>query len=584
MKEHIIQLLEQTVTILKEQQIIPADVQPRIAVDRTRDKAHGDLATNLAMMMAKPAKKNPRELAQLIIDNLPESDLISRTEIAGPGFINIFLNQNWLAQQIDIALADDNLSVQKTTAPDTVVVDLSSPNLAKEMHVGHLRSSIIGDSIARTLELLGHHVIRQNHVGDWGTQFGMLLAYMEEKRAENVEISMQLSDLEVFYRAAKGRFDESEDFAIRAREMVVMLQSGDEACNKLWKEFNDVSLAHCHDIYKRLNVKLTRDDVRGESFYNSDLHNVVAELEAQGLLTESNGAKCVFLDEFKNKDGDPLPVIIQKNGGGFLYATTDLAAMRYRQQTLNANRIMYFVDQRQALHFQQVFSVAQKAGFVKPETSLEHLGFGTMNGEDGRPFKTRSGGTVKLVDLLTEAEERAYTLVKAKNPNLAENELKHIARVVGISSVKYADLSKNRSSDYIFNFDSMLSFEGNTAPYLLYACTRVSSIFNKVDTATVAKLTTAKVQLNEDKEQELAGKLIQFNEIVHHVAKRATPNTLCTYLFELAGVFSSFYEACPILSTEDEAIKLSRLKLAQLTAKTLKQGLDLLGIETLERM
>jgi arginyl-tRNA synthetase len=584
MKEHITHLLEQTVAILKEQQVLPAEAQPRISVDRTRDKAHGDLATNLAMMMAKPAKKNPRELAQLIIDNLPASELVNRAEIAGPGFINIFLNQDWLAQQIDIALADPNLSVQKTAQPDNVIVDLSSPNLAKEMHVGHLRSSIIGDSVARTLELLGHNVIRQNHVGDWGTQFGMLLAYMEEKRAEDAEISMQLSDLEVFYRAAKGRFDESEDFANRAREMVVMLQSGDAECNKLWQEFNDVSLNHCHEIYKRLNVKLTRDDVRGESFYNNDLKNIVAELEQQGLLTESNGAKCVFLDEFKNKEGEPLPVIIQKQGGGFLYATTDLAAMRFRQQQLNANRIMYFVDQRQALHFQQVFSVVQKAGFVKPETSLEHLGFGTMNGEDGRPFKTRSGGTVKLIDLLTEAEERAYTLVKEKNPTIAEDELKNIARVVGISSVKYADLSKNRSSDYIFNFDSMLSFEGNTAPYLLYAYTRVASIFSKVDATINSKLASAKVQLNEEKEIELAGKLIQFNEIVHQVAKRATPNTLCTYLFELAGVFSRFYEACPILSTADEAVKLSRLKLAKLTADTLKQGLDLLGIETLERM
>ena len=584
MKAHITHLLEQTVAILKEQHIIPADVQPRIAVDRTRDKAHGDLATNLAMMMAKPAQKNPRELAQLIIDNLPASELVNRAEIAGPGFINIFLNQDWLAQQIDAAYADSNLSVAKTKQPQNVVVDLSSPNLAKEMHVGHLRSSIIGDSVARTLEFLGHNVIRQNHVGDWGTQFGMLLAYMEEKRAEDAEISMQLSDLEVFYRAAKGRFDESEVFANRAREMVVMLQSGDVECNKLWQEFNAVSLAHCHEIYKRLNVKLTRADVRGESFYNDDLNNIVAELEAQGLLTESNGAKCVFLDEFKNKEGDPLPVIIQKQGGGFLYATTDLAAMRFRQQQLHADRIMYFVDQRQALHFQQVFSVVQKAGFVKPTTSLEHLGFGTMNGEDGRPFKTRSGGTVKLVDLLAEAEERAYTLVKDKNPTIDEAELKNIARVVGISSVKYADLSKNRSSDYIFNFDSMLSFEGNTAPYLLYAFTRVSSIFNKVDAETSAKLATAKVQLNEEKELELAGKLIQFNEIIHQVAKRATPNTLCTYLFELAGVFSSFYEACPILSNADENVKLSRLKLAKLTANTLQQGLDLLGIETLERM
>ena len=584
MKAHITHLLEQTVAILKEQHIIPADVQPRIAVDRTRDKAHGDLATNLAMMMAKLAQKNPRELAQLIIDNLPASELVNRAEIAGPGFINIFLNQDWLAQQIDAAYADSNLSVAKTKQPQNVVVDLSSPNLAKEMHVGHLRSSIIGDSVARTLEFLGHNVIRQNHVGDWGTQFGMLLAYMEEKRAEDAEISMQLSDLEVFYRAAKGRFDESEVFANRAREMVVMLQSGDVECNKLWQEFNAVSLAHCHEIYKRLNVKLTRADVRGESFYNDDLNNIVAELEAQGLLTESNGAKCVFLDEFKNKEGDPLPVIIQKQGGGFLYATTDLAAMRFRQQQLHADRIMYFVDQRQALHFQQVFSVVQKAGFVKPTTSLEHLGFGTMNGEDGRPFKTRSGGTVKLVDLLAEAEERAYTLVKDKNPTIDEAELKNIARVVGISSVKYADLSKNRSSDYIFNFDSMLSFEGNTAPYLLYAFTRVSSIFNKVDAETSAKLATAKVQLNEEKELELAGKLIQFNEIIHQVAKRATPNTLCTYLFELAGVFSSFYEACPILSNADENVKLSRLKLAKLTANTLQQGLDLLGIETLERM
>ncbi len=584
MKEHIQHLLEQTVATLKEKQIIPETVQPRISVDRTRDKAHGDLATNLAMMIAKPAKKNPRELAQLIIDNMPSSDLVNKTEIAGPGFINIFLNQDWLAKQIDVALEDGNVAIQAAATKQNIVVDLSSPNLAKEMHVGHLRSSIIGDSVARTLELIGHKVIRQNHVGDWGTQFGMLLAYMEEKRAENVEISMELSDLEGFYRAAKGRFDESEEFADRAREMVVKLQSGDKDCLALWQEFNDVSLNHCHEVYDRLNVKLSRNDVRGESFYNDDLQNIVDELTEKGLLTESNGAKCVFLDEFKNKEGEPLPVIIQKQGGGFLYATTDLAAMRFRQRQLDADRIMYFVDQRQALHFQQVFSVVRQAGFVKPETSLEHLGFGTMNGADGRPFKTRSGGTVKLVDLLTEAEERAYTLVKAKNPSLTEEELQHIARVIGIASVKYADLSKNRSSDYIFSFDAMLSFEGNTAPYLLYAYTRVASIFNKVDADSEAKLATAKVQLNAEKEIELASKLIQFNEVIHLVAKRATPHTLCTYLFELAGVFSSFYEACPILSNEDEAEKLSRLKLAKLTANTLKQGLDLLGIETLERM
>jgi len=582
MKEHIIQLLEQTVTILKEQQIIPADVQPRIAVDRTRDKAHGDLATNLAMMMAKPAKKNPRELAQLIIDNLPESDLVARAEIAGPGFINIFLNPNWLALQIDIALADDNLSVQKTATPENVVVDLSSPNLAKEMHVGHLRSSIIGDSVARTLELLGHNVIRQNHVGDWGTQFGMLLAYMEELRADqNEQSQMELSDLENFYRAAKVRFDESAEFATRARKLVVELQSGDEYCNKLWDEFNDISLNHCQDVYERLGVSLTRADVRGESTYNADLPKVVSELDRLGLLSESSGAKVVFQDEFKNKEGEPLPIIIQKADGGYLYATSDMAAIRYRSDVLKADRVLYFVDLRQALHFQQVFNLAHKAHFVHPGMSLEHMGFGTMNGNDGRPFKTRSGGVIKLIDLLNEARERARELVRSKNPDMDATELEKIAQVVGISSVKYADLSKNRTSDYIFSFEQMLSFEGNTAPYLLYAYTRVAGIFKR---AANIDLTGARIVLVHDKEKNLGNKLAQFGEVLTRMVAKGQPHAMCAYLFELAGAFSSFYEACPVLAAESEDVKRSRLLIAKLTAKTLKQGLDLLGIETLERM
>jgi len=582
MKAHIQQLLEQAIVSLQTQNILPEEIQPRITIDRTKDKSHGDFANNLALILAKPANQNPRALAELIVANIPQSDLITKMEIAGPGFINFFINIKHLEKQIDSAFLDAHLNIERIKEPQTIVVDYSSPNLAKEMHVGHLRSSIIGDAVARTLAFQGHHVIRQNHVGDWGTQFGMLLAYMEELRAKNEAIENNLANLELFYRAAKGRFDESEEFATRARNLVVELQGGNTACLKLWTEFNEISLSHCQETYDRLGVSLTRKDVRGESTYNDDLAVVVADLDKKGLLQESQGAKCVFLDSFKNKEGEPLPVIIQKKDGGFLYATSDLAAMRYRQNELHADRILYFVDARQGLHFQQVFEVARLAGFVKEKTTLEHMPFGTVMGEDGRPFKTRSGTVAKLADLLTEAELRAYDLVKEKNQEMDEKELRQIASVVGIASVKYADLSKNRSSDYTFSFDAMLSFEGNTAPYLLYAYTRVASIFNKADISLDS--VTANIALTEEKEIDLANKLMQFNEIIDSVAKQGMPHFLCAYLFELAGLFSSFYEACPILSAANEIEKQSRLKLAALTAKTIKQGLSLMGINTLERM
>ncbi|MDB2385862.1 arginine--tRNA ligase [Shewanella sp.] len=581
MKSHTQSLLAESLNALKQQGVVPADFEARIQVDRTKDKSHGDFATNLAMMLTKAARKNPREIAQLIIDNLPQSGHVEKVEIAGPGFINFFIDDNALANQLMDALNSDHLGVS-LPASQTVVVDYSSPNLAKEMHVGHLRSTIIGDSVVRSLEFMGHKVIRQNHVGDWGTQFGMLLAYMEELRAANGEqAQMELSDLENFYRAAKVRFDESEDFANRARKLVVALQSGDEYCNKLWREFNDISLSHCHEIYERLGVSLTRQDVRGESSYNDDLEQVVADLNSQGLLSESNGAKVVFQDEFKNKEGEPLPVIIQKADGGYLYATSDMAAMRYRSNVLKADRALYFVDLRQALHFQQVFKLAKTAKFVREEMSFEHMGFGTMNGEDGRPFKTRSGGVVKLIDLLKEADTRALELVRSKNPDMDEAELAEIARVVGIASVKYADLSKNRTSDYIFSFEQMLSFEGNTAPYLLYAYTRVAGIFKR---AQDVDLSDAKIVLEHEKEKDLGTKLAQFGEVMNRVVNKGQPHALCAYLFELAGAFSSFYEVCPVLAADTEAQKKSRLLLAQLTAKTLKQGLNLLGLDTLERM
>lgn len=581
MKSHIQSLLEQTLESFKQQGIVPADFEARIQVDRTKDKSHGDLATNLAMMLTKAAGKNPRELAQLIIDNLPASAYVAKVDIAGPGFINFFIDDSALANQLQAAIQDAHLGIPLPT-PQTVVVDYSSPNLAKEMHVGHLRSTIIGDSVVRTLEFLGHRVIRQNHVGDWGTQFGMLLAYMEELRAENgTQAQLELSDLETFYRAAKLRFDESVQFATRARQLVVELQSGDEYCNKLWREFNDISLSHCHQVYQRLGVSLTRADVHGESAYNADLEQVVKDLDAKGLLTESNGAKVVFQEAFRNKEGEALPVIIQKADGGYLYATTDLAAMRYRSKVLKADRVLYFVDLRQALHFQQVFSLAKLAKFVRDDMSLEHLGFGTMNGEDGRPFKTRTGGVVKLVDLLEEANSRALDLVRSKNPDMDAATLAEIARVVGISAVKYADLSKNRTSDYIFSFEQMLSFEGNTAPYLLYAYTRVAGIFKR---ATEVDLNQATIVLEHEKEKDLGNKLAQFGEILNRVVDKGQPHVLCGYLYELAGAFSSFYEACPVLAADNDAQRNSRLLLSQLTARTLQKGLNLLGIETLERM
>ncbi|GFM80813.1 arginine--tRNA ligase [Pseudomonas cichorii] len=578
MKDTIRQLIQQALTRLVTEGVLPEGLTPAIQVENARDKTHGDFASNIAMMLAKPAGMKPRDLAEKLIAALPADEQVSKVEIAGPGFLNFFQNTQALAARLDAALADPQLSVRKASASQRVVVDLSAPNLAKEMHVGHLRSTIIGDGVANVLEFLGDTVIRQNHVGDWGTQFGMLLAYLQEKPATSDE----LSDLENFYRAAKQRFDESEEFAERARGLVVKLQAGDADCLALWNRFNEISLSHCQKTYERLNVKLTPADVKGESAYNDDLANVVSDLKASGLLVESNGAQCVFLEEFRTAEDTPLPVIVQKAGGGYLYATTDLAAIRYRSKILKADRVLYFVDQRQALHFQQVFEVARRAGFVHDGMQLEHMGFGTMNGADGRPFKTRDGGTVKLIDLLDEAEERAYTLVKEKNPEVAESELRTIAKAVGISAVKYADLSKHRTSDYSFNFDQMLSFEGNTAPYLLYAYTRVSGVFRKLGTPFDA--TQGQIVLQAPQEQELAARLAQFTETLNNVAEKGTPHVLCAYLYDLAGLFSSFYENCPILGAENPDQQQSRLRLAALTGRTLKQGLDLLGLETLERM
>ncbi|EAA7486951.1 arginine--tRNA ligase [Salmonella enterica] len=557
----------------------PADCEPQVR--QSAKVQFGDYQANGMMAVAKKLGMAPRQLAEQVLTHLDLSGIASKVEIAGPGFINIFLEPAFLAEQVQQALASERLGVSQPTR-QTIVVDYSAPNVAKEMHVGHLRSTIIGDAAVRTLEFLGHHVIRANHVGDWGTQFGMLIAWLEKQQQENAG-DMALADLEGFYRDAKKHYDEDEAFAERARNYVVKLQSGDTYFREMWRKLVDITMTQNQITYDRLNVTLTRDDVMGESLYNPMLPGIVANLKAKGLAVESEGATVVFLDEFKNKEGDPMGVIIQKKDGGYLYTTTDIACAKYRYETLHADRVLYYIDSRQHQHLMQAWTIVRKAGYVPDSVPLEHHMFGMMLGKDGKPFKTRAGGTVKLADLLDEALERARRLVAEKNPDMSADELEKLANAVGIGAVKYADLSKNRTTDYIFDWDNMLAFEGNTAPYMQYAYTRVLSVFRKADIDEQA-LASAPVIISEDREAQLAARLLQFEETLTVVAREGTPHVMCAYLYDVAGLFSGFYEHCPILSAENDAVRNSRLKLAQLTAKTLKLGLDTLGIETVERM
>lgn len=558
-----------------------ADAQCEALVRQSGKVQFGDYQANGIMPAAKKLGLNPREFAQNVLDKADLQDIAEKTEIAGPGFINIFLKNTWLADNINRAVQDPKLGVHNPEK-QTVVVDYSSPNVAKEMHVGHLRSTIIGDAVVRTLEFLGNNVIRANHVGDWGTQFGMLIAYLEKMENEHAS-EMELSDLEAFYRAAKKHYDEDPVFAEKARNYVVKLQSGDEYCRTMWQKLVKITMQQNQHNYDRLNVTLTDKDVMGESLYNPMLPGIVEDLKKQGLAVEDDGALVVYLDEFKNKDGDPMGVIVQKKDGGFLYTTTDIAAAKYRYETLKANRALVFSDTRQSQHMQQAWLITRKAGYVPDSFQLEHKNFGMMLGKDGKPFKTRSGDTVKLADLLDEAIERAGVLISQKSTALSEQEKADVIEAVGIGSVKYADLSKNRTTDYVFDWDNMLSFEGNTAPYMQYAYTRIRSIFNRSQIA-LSEVEQAQLSITDEKERALAIKLLQFEEAVQVVGKEGTPHVLCAYLYELAGVFSSFYEHCPILNNDDQQVKLSRLKLALLTERTLKQGLDLLGIKTVEKM
>lgn len=542
---------------------------------------HGDYQANGIMAAAKSHKLNPRLLAQTVVDHLDLEGIVSRVDIAGPGFINFTIAPDYLARWVKDALGDNGgLAVPRVTgnAAQCVVIDYSSPNLAKEMHVGHLRSTVIGDALSRVMRFVGHNVIAQNHVGDWGTQFGMLTAFMDETGPDEAS-NVALADLEVFYRSAKERFDEDPAFANRARDYVVRLQGGDPRVRELWKRFLDVSMNHCEDIYRQLKVGLTRADVHGESAYNDDLPAIVADLQMKGLAVTSDGAQVVYLSEFSGKDGEPTAYIVQKQDGGYLYSTTDLAATRYRVGTLKANRVLYVVDARQKLHFQQVFSVAREAGYVSPGVQLEHVGFGVVLGDDGKPFKTRSGDTVKLAELLAEATQRAFNLVTEKSPALPEADRYTVAQAVGIGAIKYYDLARNRSTDYVFDWARMLSFEGNTAPYLQYAYTRIQSVLRRAGEWD----TDANVDPVEPPERQVALQLARFSDVVLAVAQDALPNYLCAYLYELAAALMRFYEACPVLGAIGNA-RNSRLQLCRLTADTMRTGLGLLGIDVLETM
>lgn len=545
----------------------------------------GDLQINGVMGAAKQLKQNPRQLAEKIREQLPLGQgLIAEAEIAGPGFINLHLDSLAVNQVAQEMLDDKRLSVETPDAPQVIVVDYSSPNLAKEMHVGHLRGTILGDAVCRALEFKGHQVIRQNHIGDWGTQFGMLIAELQQSQtSDQLTAGIALSDLEIFYRQAKEHFDADQTFADQARANVVKLQAGDPECLELWRHFIDESLKHAEENYQKLGVSLTRADVRGESAYNEDLQPVVSELIDRGLAVEDQGAQVVYLEELADKEGNPSVVIVQKADGGYLYATSDLAAIRYRVSQLSATRCLYFIDARQSLHMKQVFAIGRKTGWAPEPVQLEHCSYGTIMGEDGKPFKTRSGDTVKLADLLDEAVERATAIVAEKNPALASEERRNIGRAVGIGAVKYADLSKVRTTDYRFNWDAMLSFEGNTAPYLQYAGTRIHSLFEKagLDLASFS----ADIQADHSSEKALALTLIRFSEVVDQVVDSAMPHELCSYLYELSGKFATFYENCPILKSDvSREQQQSRLALAALTSRVLERGFYLLGIPSLTRM
>jgi len=544
-----------------------------------RVSQRADYQADVAMALARKLGRSPREIAAAIVERLSLDGIAAKTEIAGAGFINVTLADAFLTSATRAFAADERLGVASASAPETVVVDYSSPNVAKEMHVGHLRSTIIGDCLVRVLEALGHRVIRQNHVGDWGTPFGMLIEHLLDV-GEARELG--LGDLNAFYREARKKFDADETFAETSRRRVVLLQAGDATTLAHWKTLVEQSARYFGDVYARLGVRLLREDIVGESFYNPLLAPTLAELGAKDLVVSSDSALCVFPPGFAGRDGAPLPLIVRKQDGGYGYATTDLAAIKHRTDTLHASRLLYVVGAPQAQHLDMVFATARLAGWLVPPAQAKHIAFGSVLGPDRKMLKTRDGDAIKLTNLIDEAIERAGAKVLEKNPELPAEERADLARKIGIGAIKYADLSSDRIKDYVFDWNRMLALEGNTAAYVMYCCARSNSIFRKgaVDQAAVSH---ADLVIEAPAEHALAAALLRFGGTVGHVAETLEPHHLCGYLFEVAGLFATFYQTCPVLSAEG-ATRRSRLALCNLTARVLGRGLDLLGIEAPERM
>lgn len=558
---------------------------PEAAVDPMIQKAaqadFGDYQANFAMRLAKQLQKKPIDIANAVVAQIDKNPMFEKLVPSGPGFINIFLANTFLSEQLETYTNDPRLGIEQTATEQKVVVDYANANVAKEMHVGHIRSIVIGDAIVRILGFLGQDVVKQSHLGDWGTQFGMLIEYLIE--TGDVNRPHSVSDLDPLYKKSKERFDNDAAFADKARSRVVALQAGDKETLAIWQQLVKESLTYFQKIYDKLDVLMLEEDARGESYYNSMLPDVISTLTQQGLVETNEGAKVIFLDGFTGPNGNPLPMIIQKKDGGYLYATTDLAAAKFRIETLKSNRIIYLTDARQRQHFDMLFAALRKAKWAPEHIRLEHVFFGAILGSDNKPFKTRSGESIKLISLLDEAENRARALAQEKNPTLSQEELNEIAHSIGIGALKYADLRADKVKDYVFDWDKLLSFEGNTAPYLQNAYVRIRAIFRKGNIQS-AQLDQATIQLTDEVEHTLAVKLLAFGDVIYAVADNLSLHSLCDYLYDLAATYHRFYEHCPILSTEDKTIRESRLLLSDLTARTLKLGLDLLGIKTLEKM
>jgi arginyl-tRNA synthetase len=549
-----------------------------------RPSQFADYQSNVALALPKRVGRPPREVAAEIVAHLRVADISAEPAVSGPGFVNFTLRNEWISEQASQLAAGDRLGVSLAEQPRNVVVEYSSPNIAKEMHVGHLRTTIVGDAIARVLDFAGHHVIRDNHVGDWGTPFGMLLEHLLDVGDDSADADLLRTDPNAFYAAARAKFDSDPAFADRARRRVVLLQGGDPDTLRVWQELVDLSKEYLHRMYGRLQVTLTDDDIRGESFYNPMLPDVVAELSAKGLVVESDGALCVFPDGFTGRDGNPLPVIIRKSDGGYNYSTTDLATIRYRVGELQADRAIYVVGSAQALHFRMVFAVARLAGWIPDGVGFEHAQIGNVLGTDGKILRTRAGGTIKLSDLLQEGVDRARGILDELEASAQFDEatLRAIAEAVGIGAIKYADLSTARDSEYVFDWDRMISFKGNTGPYLQYATARIRSIFRRA--GLVPDEATAPIVVTETAERDLAMKLLSFGAVVSSVAETAEPHRLCAYLFEVASLFTTFYELCPVLKATEDTVRASRLALVALTLRVLVTGLGLLGVPVPERM